>query len=102
MPILYGTMIVTLGNVHTVIILGDPQAGQREKSSWPDKLPLGLQGSATINQPEKMAENWISLINTRPQLNVGLEKMPGQNCRFLNKSWGAFNQENMVPRAASC
>ena len=33
MPILYGTMIVTLGNVHTVIILGDPEAGQREKSS---------------------------------------------------------------------
>ena len=57
MPILYGTMIVTLGNVHMVIILGDPEAGRREKSLRPDKLPLGLQGSVTINQPEKMAEN---------------------------------------------
>lgn len=57
MPILYGTMIVTLGNIHTVIILGDPEAGRREKSSRPDKLPLVLQGSVTINQPEKMSEN---------------------------------------------
>jgi len=47
---------VTLGdvNVRTVIILGDPGTGQREKSLFrPDKLPLGLRGSVIINQPEK-------------------------------------------------
>ena len=35
-----------------------------------------------------MAENRSSLINAGPQLNAGLEKMPGQNCRLLNKRRG--------------
>ena len=35
-----------------------------------------------------MAENGISLINAGPRLNAGLEKMPGQNCRILNKRRG--------------
>ena len=35
-----------------------------------------------------MAENRISLINAGPQINAGLEKKPGQNCRILNKRWG--------------
>ena len=35
-----------------------------------------------------MAENRISLLNTGPQLNAGLEKTPGQNCQILNKHWG--------------
>ena len=35
-----------------------------------------------------MAENCISLINARPGLHAGLEKTPGQNCRFLIKRQG--------------
>ena len=37
-----------------------------------------------------MAENRSSLINAGPQLNAGLEKTPGQNCRILNKRWGCL------------
>ena len=79
---------VTLGdvNVRKVIILGDPGAGQREKSRFrPDKLPLGLRGSVIINRTEEKKmnkENCISLINAPPRLNAGLKKTPGQNCRF--------------------
>ena len=32
------------------------------------------RGSVILNQPEKMAENRISLANAGPRLNAGLEK----------------------------
>ena len=52
---------------HNTVTLGNP----------------GKKSSRTVtNQPGKMAENRISLIN------AGLEKTPGQNCQILNKRQG--------------
>ena len=71
---------------HNTVTSGNPG----KKSSSTDKLPLGFRGSVIINQPGKMAENRISLINAGPRLNAGLEKTPGQNCRILNKRQGCL------------
>lgn len=42
---------VNLGNVRTVVILGDPGAERREEASRPGNLPPGLRGLVLIKRP---------------------------------------------------
>ena len=44
-----------------------------------------------INQPEKITENCISLIN------AGLDKTAGQYCRFLSKGQGRLFEKMRYP-----
>ena len=80
---------LTLGNVHTVIILGDPGAERSEKSSSsrpPDKLPPGLQRSVLIYQPEN--DRKLHFINKRRPRRQ-------ENCP------GHFYRENTVRQLSS-
>ena len=78
-----------MGNVHTVIILGDPGAGRSEKSSSsrpPDKLPPGLERSVLIYQPEN--DRKLHFINKRRPRRQ-------ENCP------GHFYRENTVRQLSS-
>ena len=55
------------------------------KIIWPEKLPLGLQRSVIINQPEKKRTKLHFINKGQTLIYTGLKKGLDQNCQFLNK-----------------
>ena len=70
---------------HNAVTLSNSGENRPALTNYPS---VSRRRSVTVNQPGKMAENRISLINAGPRLNADLAKTPGQKCRILIKRRG--------------